>query len=72
MAWSWNRSGRIDNFKFEKISAKNLNTSLGALDCLVTGGTLNYSYYSNTKVSGTLDVVNARSSMSEDEYLIRI
>lgn len=72
MAWDWNRSGRIDQFTFEKISSKNLNTSLGSLECLVIGGTLNYSYYSDLKVSGSLDVINAPSSMSQDQYLIRI
>lgn len=72
MAWNWNASGRIDSFQFEKISAKDLNTSLGTLDCLVTGGTITFSYYSDLKVSGTLDVINAKSSMSEEEYLIRI
>lgn len=72
MAWDWNKSGRIDSFKFEKVSAKDINTSLGSLECLVIGGTLNYSYYSDLKVTGTLDVVNAPSSMDEDEYLIRI
>ena len=72
MAWDWNKSGRIDSFKFEKISTKDLNTSLGYLECLVTGGTLNFSYYSDLKVTGTLEVVNAPSTMSEDEYLIRV
>jgi hypothetical protein len=72
MAWDWNKSGRIDSFRFEKVSAKDLNTSLGALDCLVTGGTINWSYYSSTKVCGYLDVIEARSSMAEDEYLIRV
>ncbi len=72
MAWSWNESGRIDSFYFEKISPKDLNTSLGSLDCLVIGGTINYSYYSDLKVSGELQVINAKSSMSEEEYLIRI
>lgn len=72
MAWDWNSSGRIDSFSFEKISAKDLNTSLGTLDCLVVGGTLHYSYYSELKVSGELEVINASSSMSEEEYLIRI
>lgn len=72
MAWDWNASGRIDSFKFEKISAKDINTSLGTLDCLVTGGRLTYSYYSDLKVSGELEVVNAPSSMSEEEYLIRV
>lgn len=72
MTWSWNKSGRIDSFTFEKISSKNLNTSLGSLGCLVTGGTLNYSYYSDLKVSGSLEVINAPNSMSQDQYLIRI
>ena len=72
MAWSWNQSGRVDSFYFEKISPQNLNVSLGSLECLVTGGTLNYSYYSSLKVSGSLNVVNAPNSMSQDQYLIRI
>ena len=72
MAWNWNTSGRVDSFSFEKISSKNLNTSLGSLGCLVTGGTLNYSYYSDLKVSGSLEVINAPSSMAQDQYLIRI
>lgn len=72
MAWNWNESGRIDSFTFEKISPKNLNTSLGKLGCQVVSGTLNYSYYSDLKVSGSLEVVNASSSMSQDQYLIRI
>lgn len=72
MAWDWNRSGRIDSFSFDKVSSSNLNTTLGSLGCLVTGGTLNYSYYSDLKVSGSLEVINAPSSMSQDQYLIRI
>lgn len=72
MAWNWNESGRIDSFKFEKISPQNLNDSIGSLECLVTGGTLNFSYYSDLKVSGVLNVVNAPTSMSQDEYLIRV
>ena len=72
MTWSWNESGRIDSFEFEKISNTNLNTSLGKLECLVTGGTLTYSYFSDLKVSGSLDIINAPSNMAEQEYLIRI
>lgn len=72
MSWNWNKSGRVDSFYFEKISAKDINNSLGSLDCAVIGGTLNFSYYSDLKVSGSLEVVNVRSSMSEEEYLIRI
>ena len=72
MAWDWNKSGRVDSFEFEKISCKDLNVSLGSLECSVVKGTLHYSYYSQLKVSGELEVVNAPSSMSEQEYLIRI
>ena len=72
MAWDWNASGRIDDFKFQKVSSKDINTVLGNLECLVTGGTLSFSYYSDLKVTGELTVVNAQSSMAEDEYLIRI
>ena len=72
MNWDWNKSGRIDSFYFEKISPHNINTSLGKLECHVIGGTLNYSYYSDLKVSGSLEVINAPSSMSQDQYLIRI
>ena len=62
----------MDAFEFEKISCKNLNTKLGKLECLVTGGALTYSYNSELKVSGTLDVIDAPSDMAEQEYLIRI
>lgn len=72
MAWDWNKSGRIDSFEFEKISCKDLNTSLGMMECSVVGGTLHYSYYSQLKVSGELEVIDAPSSMSEEEYLIRV
>lgn len=70
--WSWNRSGRIDTFEFEKIDNQDINISLGKLECLVTGGTLTYSYFSDLKVSGTLEVINAPSDMAEDDYLIRV
>lgn len=72
MVWSWNRSGRIDTFEFEKVDNQDINISLGKLECLVTGGTLTYSYFSELKVSGSLDVINAPSNMAEDSYLIRI
>ncbi len=72
MAWDWNQSGRIDTFEFEKVSCTNIDTTLGKLECSVIGGTLTFSYYSDLKVSGTLDVIDAPSSMQEDEYLIRI
>lgn len=72
MAWNWNQSGRIDSFEFEKVSASNINKTLGTLECLVTGGTLTYNYNSDLKVSGTLNVTNAPANMAEQEYLIRV
>lgn len=72
MAWDWNKSGRIDDFDFEKVSCKDINNTLGKLECSVTGGTLSYSYNSDLKVSGILQVVDAPSNMQEQEYLIRI
>jgi hypothetical protein len=49
-----------------------LNTSLGSLDCQVVGGSLDFSYYSDLKVSGSLDVVNAPGNMATQDYLIRV
>jgi hypothetical protein len=49
-----------------------LNTSLGSLDCQVTGGSLDFSYYSDLKVSGSLEVVRAPASMAQEDYLIRV
>lgn len=72
MAWDWNKSGRIDSFEFEKIDSRNITKSYGRMECLVTGGTLSYSYYSDLKVSGTLDVVSATSDLSETECMIRV
>lgn len=72
MAWDWTKSGRVDSFEFEKVSCKDVNTTLGSLECSVTGGTLNFSYNSDLKVSGQLNVTNAPSNMQEQEYLIRI
>ncbi len=72
MAWDWNQSGRVDHFEFEKVSCKDINTTLGNLECLVTGGTLSFSYNSDLKVTGNLNVIQAPSNMQEQEYLIRI
>lgn len=72
MVWNWNKSGRIDSFEFEKVDNQDINVSLGKLECLVTGGTLTYSYFSDLKVSGSLSVINAPSNMAEDSYLIRV
>ena len=50
------KSGRVDTFEFEKIDPYNLNKSLGKLKG-VTGGTLTFDYNSETKVSGSLNVI---------------
>lgn len=70
--WNWNKSGRIDTFEFEKVDNQDINVSLGKLECQVVGGSLTYSYYSDLKVSGTLEVINAPSDMAENDYLIRV
>ena len=72
MSWDWNRSGRIDTFYFEKINPTNLNDCLGELEGYITGGSLTFNYNSDTKVSGTLNIVNAPYDLSEKNFLIRI
>ena len=72
MAWNWNESGRIDSYEFEKIAVTNLDKSYGKVDGFITSGTINYSYYSDLKVSGSLEVIAAAPLMQEQEYLIRV
>ena len=72
MSWDWNRSGRVDTFYFEKINPTNLDDTLGELEGYVTGGSLTFNYDSDTKVSGTLDIINAPYDLSQKSFLIRI
>ena len=71
MAFDWNASGRIDSFRFEKVSCRDITKSLGYLEG-ITGGALSFDYLSDLKVSGKLTLVDQDSDMSEQEYLIRI
>lgn len=54
----YTKSGRIDEFVFEKISVWNLDKSLGEVEGVV-GGSLTFDYYTDLKVSGSLDVAGA-------------
>ena len=59
MAWSWTASGRVDSFEYELIPVASVNSKPSGKLTGVTGGQLNFDYYSSEKVSGTLEVVNA-------------
>ena len=68
----WNKSGRLDDWKFVKVSPTNLDKELGELGAFITGGTLTFNNNSDTKVSGVLNVTGVPASIFTDEYLIRI
>lgn len=53
------KSGRIDSYEFEKVQVGNIEKSLGRIKG-VTGGTLTFSYYSDLKVSGMLEVIDTK------------
>ena len=53
------RSGRVDSYEFEKVSVSNIEKSLGKIKG-VTGGTLTFSYYSDLKVSGELEIIDTK------------
>ena len=71
MGFDWNASGRVDSFRFEKVSCRDITKSLGYLEG-VTGGTLSFDYNSDLKVSGKLALVDQDSDLSEQEFLIRV
>ena len=55
----WTSSGRIDTFEFELVSANDFNKSLGYLSG-VKGGSLNFGFDTDLKVSGSLDVTTTK------------
>ncbi|MGN0038177.1 MAG: hypothetical protein ACI36Y_03450 [Coriobacteriales bacterium] len=71
MAFDWNASGRVDSFRFEKVSCRDINKSLGYLEG-VTGGTLSFDYNSELKVSGKLTLGDMDPQAAEQEHLIRV
>lgn len=58
MAWSWTASGRVDAFEYELVPVASVNGKPSGKLTGVTGGQLNFDYYSTEKVSGRLDVVD--------------
>lgn len=53
----WTTSGRVDSFAFEQIDPDDLTTHLGWLDG-VTGGSLTWGFYTDLKVSGSLNITS--------------
>ena len=58
MAWSWTASGRVDAFEYELVPVASVNGKPSGKLTGVTGGQLNFNYYSTEKVSGKLEVVD--------------
>lgn len=59
----WTTSGREDRFEFKVIAPYNLDIELGQLEG-VTGGSLEFGYYTDLKVTGTLDFVSLKKPES--------